>query len=348
MAAVTDSNDVSDIFWPGYVDAIANLAINLLFVIAIMAIVVIAATLQVQELLKRKDRALASDVAYVVLDQKDTQRGSGASEARSSTNAESSAMQRFAGGNTDRTSEQPNSALGERKSSAGASEQRTTTEPVTSTAVAPVQTRLQETLEARASAEEIRKQEEIRKEQEAKIRQQAEEIRKLQEKVTASQTQLEQARAAASRASAATGQSPRDASGPDGDDSDAGRVETVTASKPTTAPSGRNVASAVQSGVVVNFARDVTQLADAEKKDLVTKMTSFAALNTTNRWRVLVVTPKGFSEAARLAFYRANAVRNVLLQEGVPGSLIELRVVESDQPTADSARVIVKPGAATP
>jgi hypothetical protein len=342
MAAVTDSNDVSDIFWPGYVDAIANLAINLLFVIAIMAIVVIAATLQVQELLKRKDRALASDVAYVVLDQKDTQRGSGASEARSSTNAESSAMQRFAGGNSDRTSEQPNSALGERKSSAGASEQRTTTEPVTSTAVAPVQTRLQETLEARASAEEIRK------EQEAKIRQQAEEIRKLQEKVTASQTQLEQARATASRASAATGQSPRDASGPDGDDSDAGRVETVTASKPTTAPSGRNVASAVQSGVVVNFARDVTQLADAEKKDLVTKMTSFAALNTTNRWRVLVVTPKGFSEAARLAFYRANAVRNVLLQEGVPGSLIELRVVESDQPTADSARVIVKAGAATP
>jgi hypothetical protein len=155
MAAVTDSNDVSDIFWPGYVDAIANLAINLLFVIAIMAIVVIAATLQVQELLKRKDRALASDVAYVVLDQKDTQRGSGASEARSSTNAESSAMQRFAGGNSDRTSEQPNSALGERKSSAGASEQRTTTEPVTSTAVAPVQTRLQETLEARATVTEI-------------------------------------------------------------------------------------------------------------------------------------------------------------------------------------------------
>ena len=45
MSAASDSDDVSDIFWPGYVDAISNLAINLLFVIAIMAIVVISATL---------------------------------------------------------------------------------------------------------------------------------------------------------------------------------------------------------------------------------------------------------------------------------------------------------------
>ena len=56
MSAASDSDDVSDIFWPGYVDAISNLAINLLFVIAIMAIVVISATLQLQELMKRKDK----------------------------------------------------------------------------------------------------------------------------------------------------------------------------------------------------------------------------------------------------------------------------------------------------
>ena len=56
MSAASDSDDVSDIFWPGYVDAISNLAINLLFVIAIMAIVVVSATLQLQELMKRKDK----------------------------------------------------------------------------------------------------------------------------------------------------------------------------------------------------------------------------------------------------------------------------------------------------
>ena len=42
MAAASESNDASDIFWPGYVDAVTNLAINLLFVIAVMSIVVIS------------------------------------------------------------------------------------------------------------------------------------------------------------------------------------------------------------------------------------------------------------------------------------------------------------------
>ena len=46
MAASSDSNDASDIFWPGYVDAVTNLAINLLFVIAVMSIVVISSILQ--------------------------------------------------------------------------------------------------------------------------------------------------------------------------------------------------------------------------------------------------------------------------------------------------------------
>ena len=40
MAGASDSDDASELFWPGYVDAVTNLAINLLFVIAIMAIVV--------------------------------------------------------------------------------------------------------------------------------------------------------------------------------------------------------------------------------------------------------------------------------------------------------------------
>ena len=47
MSASSDSNDASDIFWPGYVDAVTNLAINLLFVIAVMSIVVISSILQI-------------------------------------------------------------------------------------------------------------------------------------------------------------------------------------------------------------------------------------------------------------------------------------------------------------
>ena len=54
MAATSHSDDTSDIFWPGYVDAVTNLAINLLFVIAVMSIVVLAAILQISELSKKK------------------------------------------------------------------------------------------------------------------------------------------------------------------------------------------------------------------------------------------------------------------------------------------------------
>ena len=39
--SVSSSDDASDTFWPGYVDAVTNLAINLLFVIAVMAIILI-------------------------------------------------------------------------------------------------------------------------------------------------------------------------------------------------------------------------------------------------------------------------------------------------------------------
>ena len=50
MAAQTESNDGADLFWPGYVDAVTNLAINLLFVIAVMSIVVIGITLQISQM----------------------------------------------------------------------------------------------------------------------------------------------------------------------------------------------------------------------------------------------------------------------------------------------------------
>jgi hypothetical protein len=44
-----------------------------------------------------------------------------------------------------------------------------------------------------------------------------------------------------------------------------------------------------------------------------------------------------------LGYYRAVAVRNVLIQNGVLGDLINMRVVESAQAAADSARVTVNP-----
>jgi hypothetical protein len=59
-------------------------------------------------------------------------------------------------------------------------------------------------------------------------------------------------------------------------------------------------------------------------------------------WQIQVISPKGFSEAARLAYYRVNAVRNVLLQNGVHGSAIDLRISESTDPAADNSLVAVR------
>ena len=58
MAGASDSDDASELFWPGYVDAVTNLAINLLFVIAIMAIVVMTANLQISQMQPKQGGAL--------------------------------------------------------------------------------------------------------------------------------------------------------------------------------------------------------------------------------------------------------------------------------------------------
>ncbi|NDH10103.1 MAG: hypothetical protein EBY16_10980, partial [Gammaproteobacteria bacterium] len=50
MSDLSNSNDASDLFWPGYVDAVTNLAINLLFVIAVMSIVVLSSILQISKM----------------------------------------------------------------------------------------------------------------------------------------------------------------------------------------------------------------------------------------------------------------------------------------------------------
>ena len=247
MSAASDSDDVSDIFWPGYVDAISNLAINLLFVIAIMAIVVISATLQLQELMKRKDK----DPAQV---------------------------------------------------------------SATTTSAPPAPEALQD----------------IVAKQQKTIAQQAAQIRKLQE----------DARQAERRASASSAPSRPDSQEPP---APAERREVVEASTPASAPEGKNRTQVRKSGVIVNFASNVVQLSAAEIDDLNTKLKRFAPLSASQKWRIHVVTPKGFSEATRLAFYRANAVRSVLLKAGVPGEMIEVRVQESERDNADNTKVVVRP-----
>mgnify|MGYP006970061054 FL=1 len=62
----------------------------------------------------------------------------------------------------------------------------------------------------------------------------------------------------------------------------------------------------------------------------------------TSFWQIRVNVPKGFSESARIGYYRVNAIRNILLQNKVDPSKITLRVVESESSSANNARVLVR------
>lgn len=263
MSGASDSGDSADTFWPGYVDAISNLAINLLFVIAVMAIVVIGSTLQLSELMKKKDTAQGEGVAVSAIKVEDNNPGPGSTNEKKSVASDSAAAD---------------------------------------------------------TAKKLLEQEQT-------IRQQADHIRLLQSQLQA---------VTISAAGKLDGAIP-DLHLPQG------KTEAVAARTPIAMPDGPNTSNAVQGGVIVNFDKDVIELTKEEMADLVVKLKNFGVLGVSGKWHITVFVPKGFSEATRLGFYRANVVRNLMLQNGVKGENIDLKVMESDRSEANSARVIVRP-----
>ena len=250
MSVSSNSDDASDIFWPGYVDAVTNLAINLLFVIAVMSIVVLAATLQIAELSKRK-ATLGPTAAETT--------PAGTPEF---TLAELQDDLRVAQANLKST-----------------------------------QARLVES----------------------------------QQKIKQSEaTQIPAATPSPSSSSTSASASP------------IARTETVAVAASKTPASTEAVSlQDVSGGLVVNFAKDAITLTSAESSEIVTKLATFGNLRT-NRWLITVISPKGFSEALRLSYYRANTVRNVLIENGVVGGAIDLKIHESSQAGANNAKVLVK------
>lgn len=243
--SVSTSDDASDTFWPGYVDAVTNLAINLLFVIAVMAIVVISAIMQMAKMTETP-----ASVAHAKLQAKSP-------ESRDA------------------------------KKIAELEKQLTTT-----------QAALKEAL-AKSAAQSS-------------------------QTTTSTQTQKQSANG-----------------GSAGNSGENTQEEVIQASEKKVKATGNNTLEANRKGIVVAFSADVVEMSDKEATELVSKMSAVAAVKTSH-WQIAVVSPKGFSEAIRLAYYRASAVRNVLLKNGVPASAIDMRVVESASTGADNSRVMVK------
>lgn len=92
-------------------------------------------------------------------------------------------------------------------------------------------------------------------------------------------------------------------------------------------------------GVVVNFLLDAVTLSSAESETLRDSLATVAASGAA---RIEVVVPAGFSEAKRLGFYRAVAVRNQLIEMNVPADKIEVLVREG-KTNADNSKVLVSP-----
>ncbi|PUE07210.1 hypothetical protein B9Z51_15225 [Limnohabitans sp. T6-5] len=247
MAGSSDSNDASDIFWPGYVDAISNLAINLLFVIAVMCIVILSFVLEETTKGTPREGTVPQDVQYV----------------NDNPNTHAAQLQEL---------QLENAKL---KETLQALQKSSATPTSTTTTKTETQAKTESTTTTNNVPNNAPKMEVVQ-----------------------------------------------------------ARQEVVKEAK------GESSVNTVGAGLIVNFDPKVVTLSADESKNVVSRLEAFGPVKTT-RWQITVITPKGFSESSRLGYYRAVAVRNVLIQAGTPGELINMRVIESVQSGADSARVTV-------
>lgn len=105
-----------------------------------------------------------------------------------------------------------------------------------------------------------------------------------------------------------------------------GVPKNLDASVPVARPkNGLDKAVASSFEVIVRFADDAVALSPEERERLLDALKPVVAKN---RADVTVEVPAGFSEAKRMAFYRAMEVRNLLMEMKLPKDRIDLRVVE--------------------
>jgi hypothetical protein len=299
MASASNSDDSSDIFWPGYVDAVTNLAINLLFVVAIMSIVVITATLQISKM--KPDDGVREEVV---------------AEAQSSLPMQAQqAMQ------------QAKTALADARLT-----------PQTT----PLE--MQQTMQQAEAALEQAMQ--TQKALVSRVEAQQKRLQELEKQAQAQQGKAEQDRAALAQGKSAKASLKKETNA----NRDGGttvnateKAQVVQARENTMAAAAgvSEVQDLTSGGVVVVFDTDVIELSDKEVRELVSKL-SVGGPIAGGRWQLRVVSPKGFSEATRMAYYRLNNLRNNMIKNGANPQDIEMRVVEAEGDAANNARVLVR------
>lgn len=115
--------------------------------------------------------------------------------------------------------------------------------------------------------------------------------------------------------------------------------KTLTASEKASAP--EKVLQGIQprpGGIVIVFAADAVALTSNEAGKA---KEALGVIRDAGAASIEVLVPTGFSEVKRLAFYRAMAVRNLLIELGIASDRIEVGLTEV-QSGGDSARVFVR------
>ena len=98
-------------------------------------------------------------------------------------------------------------------------------------------------------------------------------------------------------------------------------------------------ANASGGGLIVRFTEEAVALTNVEADKL---RSSLAPIVASGGARIDVLVPAGFSEAKRLGFYRAMAVRNLLIEMKVPTAQIDVTVRDGKAGT-DASQVRVMP-----
>ncbi len=118
-----------------------------------------------------------------------------------------------------------------------------------------------------------------------------------------------------------------------------GLVETVEVISGVPKPlAGLDKAIASDSEIIVNFKDEAVEFTPAERERLLLSLKPFVARGKAS---IHVEVPAGFSEAKRMGFYRAMAVRNLLIELKMPKDNINVQVVEGRN-NASASRVRVR------
>lgn len=257
MALDGNSEDGSDIFWPGYVDAVTNLVLNLLFLLTIMTTAVFMFALELGRAKPGKDAAVQVEAPV-------------------------EPQQMF-------------DPLKEREEAVGA----------------------------------------LRKQVEALNREAPTEVEAIKKQVQAINEALEREAKLLKQLQVppkvAPSQVPNEASPPQ-------KVIPATSTVPKP-ERGLDQAAETGGGIIVRFTDEAVSLTEAEMRTL---RTTLAPVVASGGARIEVVVPRGFSEAKRLGFYRAMAVRNLMIEMKLPPDRIDVSVREG-RASSNASLVRVSP-----